>query len=243
MSRAITDYLDIVMVYANRNPAETMSIRAELEDHILKKVSVFESKGLAREDAIFQALKEYGSPRVVGYGLRPRFPLVDVRSQGCARGFIAIGPRAVGFIAFGGVACGVISFGGVSAGIFSMGGLALSLILAFGGFAFAPVGIAYGGFALGLMAFGGFACGICAAGACALGVWVPMAAKGLSYLPTDTIPAFFKELSRFMMSYQWVVQAGFLGTFLPLLLVSGWLQLKETARVQKADPEIAQYRL
>lgn len=243
MSRAIDDYLDRVMVYANRSPADSIAIRSELEDHILKKVAVFESNGLAREDAIFQALKEYGSPRVIGYGLRPRFPFVDVRSQGCARGFIAIGPRAVGFIAFGGMACGVFSFGGFSAGVFSMGGFALSAILAFGGFAFAPVGIAYGGFALGLLAMGGFACGICAAGAFGLGVWVPMAAKGLSYLPTETTPIFLMRMCKLIMTYQWAIQVAFLGTFLPLLMLSLWLQARETSRIQKADPEIAQYRL
>lgn len=236
MSRAINDYLDRVMVYANRSPAEAANIRAELEDHILKKVSVFENTGLPREDAIFQAIKEYGHPRIVGYGLRPRFPLIDVRAQGVARGVIAIGPRAVGIVAFGGMACGVFAFGGFAAGIFSMGGFALSLLLAFGGFALAPVGLAYGGFALGLMAFGGFACGVCATGALGLGVWVPLAAKGLGYLPANETPAFFAAISKWMMNYQWVIQGAFFAIFFPLLLASMWLQSKELKRIRVSDP-------
>jgi hypothetical protein len=237
MSRAITDYLDRVMVYANRSPAEAMGIRAELEDHVLKKVSYFEAKGLPREDAIFQALKEYGHPRIVGYGLRPRFPLLDIRVQGCARGIIAIGPRAVGIVAFGGAACGVFSFGGFSAGIFSMGGFALSLILAFGGFAFAPVGIAYGGFALGLIAFGGFACGICASGGVGIGLWVAQAGLAIRHFPAGDTPAFLGKVSQWMMHYQWVVQAAFFAAFLPLLFASVWLQNKEVKRIRMSDPQ------
>jgi hypothetical protein len=239
MSRAITDYLDRVMVYANRNQQDTVNIRAELEDHILKKVTYFETQGLPREDAIFQALKEYGHPRVVGYGLRPRFPLVDIRAQGVARGVIAIGPRAVGIVAFGGMACGVFSFGGISAGIFSMGGLALSLILAFGGFAFAPAGMAYGGFALGLMAFGGFACGICASGGMAIGLWVAAAGRAFSQFPASETPAFFRAISQWMLHNQWVVQGAFFAMFFPLLFAGMWLQSKEMKRIQTADPDFA----
>lgn len=237
MSRAITDYLDRVMVYANRSPAEAMSIRAELEDHILKKVSVFEAKGLPREDAIFQALKEYGHPRVVGYGLRPRFPLIDIRVQGVARGFIAIGPRAIGVFALGGLAMGVVAFGGLTAGIFSFGGLALGLLLAFGGFSLAPLGIACGGFAAGVFASGGVALGVCASGAMAMGVWVPRAALAMSHFPADQTPAFLKSISSWMFQHRWFMQGVFFVAFFPLLFVTIWLQTREIRRIQAADPQ------
>jgi hypothetical protein len=239
MSRAITDYLDRVMVYANRNQQDTINIRTELEDHILKKISTFEAKGLPREDAIFQALKEYGHPRIVGYGLRPRFPLIDIRAQGTARGFIAIGPRAVGVVAFGGAACGVFAFGGFSAGIFTMGGFALSLIFAFGGFALAPLGIAYGGFAAGLLAFGGFAVGICASGGMGIGLWVAQAGHAISHFPASETPAFFSTVSNLMMRHQWIVQVVFFAAFFPLLFAGMWLQSKEMKRIQAADPSFA----
>jgi hypothetical protein len=240
MSRAITEYLDRVMVYANRNPQDTINIRAELEDHILKKVSEFETKGLPREDAIYQALKEYGHPRTVGYGLRPRFPLIDIRVQGVARGFIAIGPRAFGVVAFGGFASGVFAFGGLSLGIFTLGGFALGLIFAFGGFALAPVGIAYGGLAAGLFACGGFAAGICSTGALAIGLWVPSAAKALSYYPAAEAPAFLKEVSRWMLHNQWVIQGAFFTLFFPVLFATVWLQSKEIKRIRAADPNFCE---
>jgi hypothetical protein len=239
MSQALTEYLDRVMVYANRSQADAMNVRMELEDHLLKKVSEFEAKGLPREDAIHQAMKHYGHPRTVGYGLRPRFPLIDVRTQGIARGVIAIGPRAFGVVAFGGMASGVFAFGGLSLGIFTMGGLALSLIFAFGGFALAPLGIAYGGFAAGLLAFGGFAAGVCPSGAVAIGLWVPSAAKALSYYPAAETPAFLKSVSQWMLHNYWVIQVAFFGIFFPLFFASMLLQSKEIKRIQAADPTFA----
>lgn len=73
MSRALKKYLDRVMIYANRTEADAARIRAEQQDHLLKKIADLEGDGLSREDAVFQAIKDHGTPRTVGYGLRKRF--------------------------------------------------------------------------------------------------------------------------------------------------------------------------
>ncbi len=73
MSMALNTYLDRVMIYANRNDIDAAPIRDELEDHLLKKVDECVDGGMAREDALFQAIEDHGHPAVVGYGLRPRF--------------------------------------------------------------------------------------------------------------------------------------------------------------------------
>ena len=90
-------------------------------------------------------------------------PLLCVRSSQrvpgkglTARGWIAIGPRAVGGLAFGGMAAGGVAFGGLSFGLFSIGGLCAGL-LAWGGIAVG--GLAVGGGAAGYVAIGGFAMG------------------------------------------------------------------------------------
>jgi len=126
MSRALKKYLDRVMIYANRNEKDAAQIRAELEDHLLKKIDDLEAGGLSREDAVFGAIEDHGHPRTVGYGLRKRFSWVDVRTHGTARGFIAIGPKAIGVFAFGGTAFGLFAFGGVALGLVAFGGLALA---------------------------------------------------------------------------------------------------------------------
>lgn len=73
MSRALQKYLDGVMIYANRGEKDTARIRAELEDHLLKKIAALEAEGLSREDAVFGAIEELGSSQTVGCGLRKRF--------------------------------------------------------------------------------------------------------------------------------------------------------------------------
>jgi hypothetical protein len=70
MSRALQKYLDGVMICANRNKKDAVHIRAELEDHLLKKIADLEADGLPREDAVFQAIEDHGRPRTVGYALR-----------------------------------------------------------------------------------------------------------------------------------------------------------------------------
>lgn len=81
-----------------------------------------------------------------------------------ARGWLAIGDRAVGVIALGGIARGLVAvgglalggicFGGVSVGLLSFGGLALGA-LAVGGLGIG--GLALGGGAIGYDAIGGLA--------------------------------------------------------------------------------------
>jgi hypothetical protein len=151
MSQALGKYLDRIMIYANRSEADAGKIRAELKDHLLKKIEELEAQGVKPQDAIFQAIETHGNPRNIGYGLRPRFPWIDVRTKGTARGFIAIGPRAVGVIALGGIACGVVSYGVLAVGLWSFGVLAIGLMTAIGYLAISPAGWAYGVIALGLM--------------------------------------------------------------------------------------------
>lgn len=127
MSRALQKYLDQVMIYTNRRPDEAAKIRLELEDHLRQKITELEAKGLPGEDAVAQAVKDHGSVRTVGYGLRKGFSLLDVRTEGTARGFIAIGPRAVGIIAFGNVAVGLFAFGTFSLGLIAFGTVALAV--------------------------------------------------------------------------------------------------------------------
>ena len=110
MSEVLESYLDRVMVYANRPEHEEADLRNELEDHLLKKIDDLEGQGLSSVDAIYRAINAHGHPRVIGYGLRRGFPLVDIRSSGTARGVIAIGPRAVGIVACGGMAVGVVAW-------------------------------------------------------------------------------------------------------------------------------------
>ncbi len=78
MSRTLQKYLDGVMIYANRNEKDTAQIRAELEDHLLKKIAALEAEGLSREDAVFGAIEELGSSQTVGCGLRKRFRWISV---------------------------------------------------------------------------------------------------------------------------------------------------------------------
>jgi predicted Ser/Thr protein kinase len=87
----------------------------------------------------------------------------------CARGIIAVGPRALGGLAIGGAATGVFAMGGLSIGFFSLGGCALGILLAIGGCAIGT-GISAGGMALGPIALGGCAVGIVAAGGAAFGL-------------------------------------------------------------------------
>jgi hypothetical protein len=151
MSQALGKYLDRIISYANCNEAAATKIRAELKDHLLKKIEELEAQGIKHEDAISEAIKAGGNPKDVGYGLRPRFPWIDIRTKGTARGFIAIGPKAIGVIAFGGIACGVVSHGGLAIGLWSIGALTIGLITAIGYLAISPAGWAYGAAAMGLM--------------------------------------------------------------------------------------------
>lgn len=235
MSIALNRYLDRVMVYAKRSDEDTVRIRAELEDHLLQKIDNLKADGVSTEDALFRAIEDHGNPRVVGYALRPKFPLIDVRAHGTARGVIAIGPRAVGVIAIGGAAFGVISFGGFAAGLFSIGGFGLALLFTWAGFGVAP--IAYAGFALGLAAYGGFACGIVSTGGFACGVWAE-GGIGWSYYPgVENMPAWlrlFLPQAAHMTRLIYITGAAALLIMLPAIIAGNLLQWRERKRIDAA---------
>lgn len=253
MSIALEKYLDRVMIYANRSENEATKIRAELEDHLLKKISDLEEQGLVREDAIFQAIEDHGHPRTVGYGLRPKFPWLDVRSQGTARGFIAVGQRAVGVFAFGGASLGVFAFGGFAIGLISFAGFGVGLLVAMAGFAVAPVGFAWGGFALGMVAFGGFSCGIIASGGMAVGLWVPGGGEVIRYFTHQTVPKFLQVFDSYL-SFNINDEAGrnvfaksiklinavYLSLLAVLLIGQGLLIKKERQRIKNFDSTLTE---
>ncbi|QDU67848.1 serine/threonine-protein kinase [Engelhardtia mirabilis] len=99
-------------------------------------------------------------------------PRVPGSTKRVARGWLAMGPKAVGFLAagqvaigalaFGGIALGAISGGGLSFGALATGGVAMGLITA-GGVSIGPI-LAMGGIAVGWVAFGGLAIGHWAGG-------------------------------------------------------------------------------
>jgi hypothetical protein len=242
MSRAIEKYLDRVMIYANLGE-EAVQVRAELKDHLLEKIDELKTGGLSQEDAAFQAIEDHGHPRTVGYGLRKHFRWIDVRTYGTARGFIAVGPKAVGVIAMGGVAFGLFAFGGLAVGAIAFGGLALAALLSFGGLSAAVIGFAYGGVALGLIAVGGFACGIIATGGMAIGLIVPDAGASISllrYYPwlydyllvVDSI-LISKRLTIFATLAFWIV-------FVIMIPAYSILTGREYRRIKNADPKLAE---
>ncbi len=230
------------MVYAKRDEKDATNIRTELEDHLLQKISDLEAKGCSHTDAVFQAIEDHGHPRTVGHGLRKRFPWVDVRTHGTARGFIAIGPKAIGVFAIGGAALGLFAFGGCAVGVFTLGGFALALLLSFGGFSAALFGIAYGGFALGLVAIGGFTCGIVAIGGFAIGLWVPHGSKAISYFTSETVPVYLRYFGGLLANKHSLMV--FWGVFIAMLAIvlpiQGLLTNKEYQRIKRADPKLVE---
>lgn len=192
MNELLERYLDRVMIYAHRPEPEAAELRRELKDHLLQKIDDLTRGGLDRGSATLEALRRHGHPRVIGYGLRPRFPLLDVRSSGTARGVIAVGPRAVGIVAIGGVATGMVAFGGAALGLVSFGGFALGLLYTFAGFGCGFV--ANAGFALGVVAVGGFALGLTAAGGKAIGLWVPYGADIVRHYTPSNVPGWLRGL-------------------------------------------------
>jgi len=105
-------------------------------------------------------------------------PTVEPGQREIARGWIAIGERAVGLIACGGAAYGGIAFGGLAVGVFSFGGLSLG-IAGLGGAVLA--GWSYGGAAIGWISFGGLAiAGKLASGAFAISHYAALGAYALA---------------------------------------------------------------
>jgi hypothetical protein len=79
-----------------------------------------------------------------------------------AKGFIAIGRKAVGVIAIGQAAAGVIAIGQAATGIVALGQVAVGAFIGIGQLAVGT--FALGQAALGVFAFGQGACGVWAAG-------------------------------------------------------------------------------
>jgi hypothetical protein len=238
MSRALQKYLDHVMIYANRKEDDAAKIRLELEDHLRQKITELEAQDLPSEDAVLQAIKAHGSPRTVGYGLRKGFPLFDVRTEGTARGIVAVGPRAVGVIAFGNVAVGLFAFGHICLGFIAFGAVALAGSVAVGGVSLAPLGAA-----VGLAAVGQVACGIIAGGGVAVGLSIPWAISRISLLSADDG---FQLLQHFRTSIgdgkgDLVILVLTFWIFMVFPLMNGIMcsiQRDEYKRIKKADPDI-----
>jgi hypothetical protein len=202
MSKAIESYLDTVLQYANLTD-NGQTVRQELADHLEAKVNDLVAQGMARDDAVYEALQRHGDPKVVGYGLRPKFSLIDIRLRGTARGVIAIGPKAVGVFAFGGAAMGVFAFGGLAAGVFSIGGVALGLMFAFGIFGLG--GCAVAGTGIGLVALAGTAIGGVAGGGLAAGLIVTHAGLGFGFYAGGA-PAWLIALDEYLVNQGLVLE-------------------------------------
>jgi hypothetical protein len=238
MKNTLDRYLDRVLLYANKSDSESGAIRQELKDHLLQKVEDLVGKELPREEAILEALRQHGPPNVIGYRLRGPFPWIDIRSQGTARGVIAIGPRAIGIFAFGGWAMGVFAFGGFSLGLFSAGGFALGLLYAWGGFGMG--GIVSAGTAIGVVAAGGLAIGLVAVGNPGIGAWVPYSwhhGESISHYTFANVPPFLRSLEPFLNGAVWINRYCLI--ILPILMfalvVLSFIQIREGKRVAAED--------
>jgi len=238
MKSILDRYLDRVLLYANRPESESEAIRQELKDHLLQKIDDLVGNGQPKEEAILEALRQHGPPRVIGYRLRGLFPWIDIRTHGTARGVIAIGPRAIGVFAFGGWAMGVIAFGGFSMGLFSAGGFALGLLFAWGGFGVG--GLVSAGMALGVVAAGGLAIGVVAVGNPGLGAWVPYGwhhGDIISHYTAKNVPMFLRSLEPLLNTavsinkYFVIIMPV---SMLALLALSS-LQVRESKRVRSEE--------
>ncbi|MBW8038699.1 MAG: hypothetical protein FVQ85_01720 [Planctomycetes bacterium] len=236
MSRALQKYLDQVILYTNRKEEDAAKIRVELEDHLRQKITDLQTQGLPREDAIFQAIEDHGTARTVGYSLRKGFALLDVRTQGTARGFIAIGPRAIGIIAFGNVAVGLFAFGNFAFGTLAFGALAIAGLLSLGGISLAPLGAAVGLAAVGRGAYGMIACG-----GLAVGLRVPWAIDGVSVLNGDNGLQFLQHFRTHEGTVALIAIT--LSFFLIFPIMNGImcsLKRNEYLRIEKADPKLVE---
>jgi hypothetical protein len=234
MSRALQKYLDQVILYANREEENAAKIRAELEDHLRQKIADLQTQGLPREDAIFQAIEDHGTARTVGYRLRKGFALLDVRTEGTARGFVAIGPRAVGIIAFGNVAVGLFAFGNLAFGALAFGALTIGGLLSLGFISLAPIGAAVGLAAVGRAAFWMISCG-----GLALGLQVPWAIDGVNLLSGDNGLQFLQHFRTHEGTVALIAITAWLFLVFPLLNgVMYSIKRNEYLRIEKADPKL-----
>jgi len=222
------------MLYANRKEEESAKIRAELEDHLRQKTADLEAEGLPREDAVFQAIEDHGTARTVGYSLRKGFALLDVRTEGTARGFIAVGPRAVGIIAFGNVAVGLFAFGNFAFGVLAFGALTIAGLLSVGGISVAPFGAAVGLASIGRAAFGMIACG-----GLALGLQVPWAIDGVNLLSGDNGIQFLQHFQTHEGTVALIAIILWLLLAVPVLNgVMCSIKRNEYLRIEKADSKL-----
>ncbi|HIJ51812.1 MAG TPA: hypothetical protein HPP66_01515 [Planctomycetes bacterium] len=234
MSRALQKYLDHVMLYANRKEQDAAKIRVELEDHLRQKMADLQARGLPGEDAVFQAIEDHGTARTVGYGLRKGFALLDVRTQGTARGFIAIGPRAVGIIAFGNVAVGLFAFGNFAFGALAFGFFAIAGLLSLGGISLAPLGAAVGLTAVGRGAYGMIACG-----GLAVGLKVPWAIDGVSFLSGENGLQFLQHFRTREGTVALIALTSWLFLIFPIMNgVMCSIKENEYKRIKKIDPKL-----
>lgn len=160
MNRLVQRYIDRIVLFADRDENDAAQIRAEIHDNLATKIADLRKQGLSEIEAVFAAVEEHGDPKTVGYSLRTH-RWIDIRTQGTARGFIAVGPQAVGTIAIGGLAVGIFACGVVGVGLVSLSAIGIALLWSFGAaIAIAPFGVAHGGIAIGLAAAGVWSCGL-----------------------------------------------------------------------------------
>ncbi|MEO0415203.1 MAG: permease prefix domain 1-containing protein [Verrucomicrobiota bacterium] len=194
MNKPVEEYIDRVIGCSGQKGEQAEELRDELRDHFDQKIGDLIDSGESSENATFEAIRLAGPPRQVGEQLRPLARWIDIRSHGMARGFIAVGPRAVGVFAFGGLPIGVVAIGGMPIGLLSFGGLALGLFLAIGGLSIGS--IASGGFALGGIAIGGLAIGAIAKGGLGVGLLAPKMGSNevVSRYTEETAPSWVQGL-------------------------------------------------
>ena len=234
MSRALQKYLDQVILYANRKEKDAVKIRAELEDHLRQKITDLTAQGIPREDAVFQAIEDHGAARTVGYRLRKGFALLDVRTEGTARGLVAIGPRAVGIIAFGKVAVGLFAFGNLALGAIAFGALAIAGLVSLGGITLAPFGAA-----VGLAAAGQTALGMIACGGLAIGMRVPWAIDGISFLSGDNGLQFLQHFQTHEGTFALIAIIFWFFLIFPIMNgVMCSIKRNEYKRIKKIDPKL-----
>jgi hypothetical protein len=234
MSRALQKYLNQVILYTNRKEEDAAKIRAELEDHLRQKIGDLQTQGLTREDAVFQAIEDHGTARTVGYSLRKGFALLDVRTEGTARGFVAIGPRAIGIIAFGNIAVGLFAFGNLAFGALAFGALTIGVLLSLGFISLALLGAAVGLAAVGQGAFGMIACG-----GLAVGLQVPWAIDGVSLLSGDNGLQFLHHFQTHEGIVALIAITAWLFLVFPLLNgVMCSIKRNEYLRIEMADPKL-----
>ncbi len=223
MNRELIDlYIGRVLRLAELPKDREAEVREEISGHLTETAEKLMKTGLYAKDATWKAIEQYGHPRVVGSRLRRPWQWVDIRQHGTARGFIAIGPKAVGVFAFGGFAAGIFAVGGTSIALFGVGGFTIGLLLAWGGLAIG--GTAFGGLAAGIAAGGGVTFGVVAYGGSCYALLSPITSSSAaihSYYTLATAPEWLKsllpllEVPRMMVRQMWIIMP----TFLALTLV------------------------